>query len=303
MAVILVATATGLRVFLPSGENRAELTGREVNALAPETGGSCVAVVDTREIWRRNAAGEWSPVASADIALCSIVPANGNIFAGANSDAVVVRVPAGGQAGRLHGFDRIIGREEWVGNGPPLHVRSLTATADNATILAAVHVGGIPRSNDAGENWSPTVPIAYDVHEVRAHPTRPNIVTAAAAVGLCFSEDAGRTWQVCSESPRGMSSLTVAMLPDEALFSMQDGPFASRSQVWRWRFGGKSAELVREGLPEWLEGKVDTGRMAAGAGRAAIVDHGGNLWVSETGSQGWRRLASGLPYVFGVAVL
>lgn len=303
MAAILVATATGLRVFLPSGENGAELTGREVNALVPEACGACVAVVDTREIWRRNAAGEWSPVASADIALGSIVSAKGTIFAGANSDAVMVRVPVGGQADRLHGFDRVPGRQEWVGNGPPLHVRSLAATADGAAVLAAVHVGGIPRSTDGGENWSPTVPILFDIHEVRAHPTLPNIMAAAAAVGLCLSEDGGSTWTVCSKSPNGTSSLAAAVLPDEALFSMQDGPFAARSQVWRWRFGGQSAEQVRDGLPEWLEGKVDTGRMAAGAGLAAIIDHGGNLWVSETGSRGWRRIASGLPWVFGVAVL
>ncbi len=303
MAAILVATAAGLRVFSPSGEDKAELTGREVNALASEAGGACIAVVDTREIWRRNATGEWSPVASADIALGSIVSANGTIFAGANSDAVMVRVPAGGSAGRLHGFDRVPGRPEWVGNGPPLHVRSLASTSDGAAVLAAIHVGGIPRSTDGGENWLPTVPIAFDIHEVRAHPGQPNVVAAAAAVGLCLSEDGGRNWTVCSKSPKGMSSLAAAVLPDEALFSMQDGPFAARSQVWRWRFGGKSAEQVREGLPEWFEGKVDTGRMAAGAGMAAIIDHGGNLWVSETGSRGWRRLASGLPWVFGVAVL
>ncbi len=303
MAAILVATAAGLRVFSSSGEDKAELIGREVNALAPEANGACVAVVDTREIWRRNAAGEWSPVASADIALGSIVSANETIFAGANSDAVMVRVPAGGPAGRLHGFDRVPGREEWVGNGPPLHVRSLAATSDGAIVLAAVHVGGIPHSADGGENWAPTVPIVFDVHEVRAHPIQPNIVAAAAAVGLCLSEDGGRNWTVCSKSPKGMSSLAVAVLSDEALFSIQDGPFAARSQVWRWRFGGKTPEQVGEGLPEWLEGKVDTGRMAAGAGLAAIIDHGGSLWVSETGSRGWRKLASGLPWVFGVAVL
>jgi hypothetical protein len=303
MAIILVATAAGLRVFTPSGESSSELVGREVNALAPEANGNCVAVVDTREIWRRSAAGEWSPVASADIALGPIVPANGTIFAGANSDAILVRVPAGGPAGRLHGFDRISGRQEWFGNGPPLHVRSLTATADGATILAAVHVGGIPRSTDGGETWIPTIPIAFDVHEVRAHPIRPNVVAAAAAVGLCLSEDGGRNWTVCKDGLAETNSLAAAVLPDEALFSIQDGPFAARSQVWRWPFGGKRAEQVRDGLPEWLEGKVDTGRMAAGAGRAAIIDHGGNLWVSETGSRGWRRLASGLPWVFGVAVL
>ena len=42
-----------------------------------------------------------------------------------------------------------------------------------ALVLAAVHVGGIPRSTDGGETWAPTVPIEYDVHEVRIAPADP----------------------------------------------------------------------------------------------------------------------------------
>jgi len=52
-----------------------------------------------------------------------------------------------------------------------------------------------------------------------------------------------------------------------------------------------------------LEGKVDTGRIAAGGGRVAIVDAAGNLWLSQAGSRGWQRIATGLPYVFGVLAL
>jgi hypothetical protein len=66
----------------------------------------------------------------------------------------------------LTGFDHVPGRSEWIAHGPPLHVRSVTATANGGAILAAVHVGGIPRSTDGGVNWAPTIPIEFDVHEV-----------------------------------------------------------------------------------------------------------------------------------------
>jgi hypothetical protein len=56
-------------------------------------------------------------------------------------------------------------------------------------------------------------------------------------------------------------SLAVAVLENEVLFSVQDGPFAKCSQVWRWRIGSKGLEAVRNGLPEWLEGKVDTAKL------------------------------------------
>jgi hypothetical protein len=237
--------------------------------LAREFGGNCLAVVDEKEIWRR-INGAWSQVASSDLSLQSIISVDGTIFAGGLDEAAMIRISLGGQAERLKGFDNVPRRKEWFAGGPPLGVRALTATADGSALLAAVHVGGIPYSSDKGETWTPTVPVMFDVHEVRAHPTSSNIVAAAAAVGLCKSHDGGRNWTVFSEGFDKASSLAVAVLQDEILFSIQDGPFAKRSQVWRWRISEERAEQVRDGLPEWLDGKVDTAQIAAGRGRAAF---------------------------------
>jgi len=303
MDVILVATGSGCRAFTDAGEGRTELAGRHVCAVAPEAGGTCLAVVDGQEIWRRDASGIWSRVATAGINLQSIASVDGIIFGGGMDEAVMVRIPLNGKPERLKGFDNVPGRSEWFGNGPPLGVRSLTATADGAALLAAVHVGGIPRSSDRGETWTPTVPVMFDVHEVSAHPSLPNIVAAAAAVGLCVSQDGGRNWNVLSEGLEMTSSLAVAALDKDVLFSIQDGPLAKRSQVWRWPFGGERVEQVRDGLPEWLDGKIDTAHIAAGGGRATIVDGGGNLWLSTAGASGWERIATGLAYAFGLLIV
>jgi hypothetical protein len=303
MPVVLVATGSGCRAFTGAGEREIELAGRQVCALAPGPGGACLAVVDGREIWRRDPVGAWSMVTRTQIPLQSLASAGGAIFAGAMDEAAIVRIPAAGEAERLGGFDAAPGRGEWFAGGPPLGVRAMAATADGSAILAAVHVGGIPRSTDMGETWTPTLPVNFDVHEVRAHPSLPNVVAAAAAVGLCTSDDGGRTWSVRSEGLGLTYSLAVAVLHDQVLFSIQEGPFASHSQVWRWRIGGEHAEQVRDGLPERLEGKVDTAKIAAGGGRAAIADQGGNLWLSREGSGAWKRIAAGLPYVFGVLIL
>ena len=83
--------------------------------------------------------------------------------------------------------------------GPPLGVRSIAATCDGAALLANVHVGGIPQSTDSGLTWRPTIDIEADVHEVCAHPTRPEIVIAAAGAGKtsrqsrCWSDMEHRT--------------------------------------------------------------------------------------------------------------
>ena len=87
----------------------------------------------------------------------------------------------------LPGFDAVPGRDAWHPVGSPLEVRSLTATADGAALLANVHVGGIVRSDDGGRSWQPTIDVDADVHEVRAHPSNGEVVMAAAAVGLCVS--------------------------------------------------------------------------------------------------------------------
>ena len=95
-------------------------------------------------------------------------------------DARVLRVEPGGRLEELRSFDTVAGRETWYAGaavidgqlmGPPLGVRSMTATADGA-LLVNVHVGGIPRSTDGGATWAPTIAVESDVHEVRAHPTR-----------------------------------------------------------------------------------------------------------------------------------
>src|SRR6185369_15523564 len=108
-----------------------------------------------------------------------------------------------GSLQRLTGFDNVESRDKWYAGsaiidgkrvGPPLGIRSMAATCDGAVLLANVHVGGVPRSTDAGLTWRPTIDIDSDVHQVCAHPTRPNLVIAAAAVGLCVSRDTGETW-------------------------------------------------------------------------------------------------------------
>ena len=179
----------------------------------------------------------------------------------------------------------------------------MAATRDEQTLLAAVHVGGMPRSQDGGKTWTPTIPVMFDVHEVCAHPSRPNLVAAAAAVGLCLSKDGGEHWRVMADGLEITNSLAVAALETAILFSIQDGPFAERSQIWRWNLDSELLEQVRDGLPDWLEGKVDTAHIATSEGRAAICDRGGNLWVSTTQTYGWKRIADGVEDASGILIL
>jgi hypothetical protein len=303
MAVVLIATGAGCRVFGENGETALELPGRSVSFLTREPDGSCLAIVNENEIWRRDIGAAWSFVARTPIPLQSLTSAAATVFAGGLNEATMWRVSGAGAIEHLKGFDETPGRDKWFAGGPRLGVRSLAVSTDAGAILAAVHVGGIPRSADGGTSWGPTIPVMFDVHEVSVHPSRPGFVAAACAVGLCLSHDGGATWKLLADGLDLTNSLAVAALEGEVLFSIQDGPFASQSQIWRWPNGAERVEPVREGLPEWLDGKVDTGHIATGSGRAAVVDAGGNLWLSTAGSTGWQRVAEELGYVFAIAVI
>jgi hypothetical protein len=299
---IVVATYVGCYSISEDGKKIVDFDTRHVTSLVPEKDGCLLALVDGWEIWRRSASREWSLLIKTDEPLSLISYIDGRIFV-SFADARLAIIDEGGKLERLTGFDTVDGRREWFDQGPPLHIRAMTVTADGAAILAAVHVGGIPRSVDGGKSWAPTVPVDFDVHEVRAHSALPNIVAAAAAIGFCVSHDGGLKWDVIAEGPEDPHALAVAALDREIIFSVQDGPFADRSQLWRWNIGETGIEQVRDGLPEWFSGKVDTAHIAAGNGRAALVDGGGNLWLSSQGASGWRQVGVGVPFVFGMVVV
>ena len=302
-AITVVAVPYGCHVFGGNQEGAIELAGRTVFALAEDEDGTCLAVVDGHEIWRRCSDARWLKVATASIPLQSLMAVGGVVFGGGAEEATMVRVGTDGSVERLASFDRVAGRNEWFAGGPPLGVRSLTRNADGSVMLAGVHVGGVPRSEDGGASWMPTIPVLFDVHEVRAHASDPGVMAAATAVGLCLSQDGGRNWEVEADGLEVTNSLAVAALEDEFLFGVSDGPFAKKSQLWRWGVGQRSVERVSDGLPEWLEGKIDTGQIAGGCGCAALIDGGGTLWRSRNGSRDWSAIASGLPYPSNVLLL
>jgi hypothetical protein len=296
---VLVATSDGYHIFTSSGEHHTALEGRAVGTLVPGPDDTWLAIVDRREIWQHAADGTWSALATSDVDLSSLLTVAGVVFAG-TYDARMFRL--NGHLETVESFDHISNRDEWHQVGPALNVRSMAATCDDGVVLANVHVGGIQRSTDLGASWSPTLPVDHDVHEVRAHPSRPDVAMAAAAVGLCVSDDAGATWSVVSEGLPSTYARAVAFIDDDVLMSISDGPRATWGAIYRRPLAGGSLERVDGGLGEHLRGNVDTRCLATGKGHAALADGTGSVWVSKSGVDGWEQVADGLPSVSGVVI-
>jgi hypothetical protein len=297
---VLVATSDGYHIFTSSGKHLTALEGRSLGALVPGPDDTWVAIVDRREIWQHAADGTWSALATADVDLSSLVTVANVVFAGTYT-AHLLRLD-NGHLVPVESFDRIANRDEWHQVGPALNVRSMAATCDEQVLLANVHVGGIQRSTDLGESWEPTIEVDHDVHEVRAHPTLPNVVMAAAAVGLCVSDDAGATWSVVTDGLPRTYARAVAFIDDDVLLSISDGPFATQSAIYRRPLAGGPLDRIDDGLGDRLHGNVDTRCLATGKGRAALADGAGNVWLSDSGIAGWELIAKELPAVSGVAI-
>lgn len=280
-----------------------ELAGQSVGALAPGGQARALAIVDGHSLCRRAHNGEWSTIATSEFQLACSVAVGDIIYVGTD-DARVLRVSVAGEIDQLDGFAAVPGRDTWYAGsalidgrlvGPPLGIRSITATSDGSVLLANVHVGGVPRSTDGGMTWQPTINVDSDVHEVLAHPIYPGIVIAAAATGLCISRDSGVTWAVEKEGLHASHCTAVAFSGNDILVSAATHHFATEGAVYRRPIDGHGSLVpVGAGLPRWVDGIVDTGCIGTRASTLAVADHGGNLYVSVNAGGTWSRRATDL---------
>jgi hypothetical protein len=308
---ILVATwGDGLFAVAGDGSTQ-EIANQPVRGLAPDGRGGALAIVGRHSLRRRAASGEWATVATSEFELSCCVAARDTIYVGTD-DARVLRLSQGGVLDPMDGFDDVAGRDTWFAGsaivngqrvGPPLGIRSVAANSNGSILFANVHVGGIPRSMDGGRTWQPTIDIASDVHEVRAHPVNPELVAAAAAVGLCISRDSGATWITERDGLHATHCSGVAFSGDDIIVSAATDPFAAEGRIYRRPVTSDgSLVAVEGGMPAWTEGIVDTGCIATNGSSIVVADRAGNLYVSDDFGRSWSSRSTRLPAPSGVLI-
>jgi hypothetical protein len=293
---ILIAT-WGNGLFGVTGNKvHQELADQPVRSLTADGHGRVLAIVGGHSLCRRSSDGEWTEIAKSEFELSCCVPIGNFVFVGTD-DAQVLRVDPDGAQQRLAGFDAVEGRDRWYAGaaivdgklmGPPLGIRSMAATCDGAALLVNVHVGGIPRSTDSGLTWRPTIDIDCDVHQVCAHPTRPEIVIAAAGAGLCVSRDAGATWSIEQQGLHAHHCSAVAFGRNDIFVSASTDPFATQGAVYRRPIDSNGPlQPLGGGMPKWTDGKADTDCIAARNLMVAVIDSSGRLYVSHDDGDSW----------------
>ncbi len=293
---ILVATWDNGLFSVTGKKVHQELADQSVCSLVADGRGRVLAIVGGHSLRRRSSDGDWTEIAKSEFELSCCAPIGDVIFVGTD-DARILRVDPDGAQQILTGFDTVAGREKWYAGaavvdgklmGPPLGIRSMAATCDGTVLLANVHVGGVPRSTDSGLTWRPTIDIDSDVHQVCAHPDRPDVVIAAAAAGLCISRDAGTTWTIERQGLHAHYCSAVAFGRDVIFVAASTGHFATQGAVYRRPIDGNgSLQPLGEGMPKWIDGIADTNCIATRNSMAAVIDRSGRLYVSHDDGASW----------------
>jgi hypothetical protein len=308
---ILVATwRDGL--FAVTGDGRTqEIANQSVGGLASDGRGGALAIVGRHSLRRRAPGGEWATVATSDFELSCCMAVRDAIYVGTD-DARMLLSHGGAVLDPIDGFDNVAGRDAWFAGsaivngqrvGPPLGIRSVAANSNGRIMFANVHVGGIPRSMDDGRTWQPTIDINNDVHEVRAHPANPDIVVAAAAVGLCISRDSGATWIIERDGLHAPYCSAVAFSGDNIILSASTDHFAKEGRIYRRPVKPDGDTVAVEGgMPTWTEGIIDTGCIAANGSSIAVADKSGNLYGSDDFGWAWSSRSTGLPTPSGLLI-
>ncbi len=298
MPQIFVATEDGLHPFDERGRRgEVQHLGRSVTTIA-RARTDMWAILDGSETW--HAVGtEWRHVADLDgVRATCLVSIDGDAFVG-STDARLFRVDDETLI-PVAGFDEAQGRATWYTpwGGPP-DTRSIANWDDD--IYVNVHVGGILRSDDRGQTWTPTIDMDADVHQVT---TAEGLVLAACAGGLAASADRGAAWSLRTEGLEARYSRAVAVCGETVLVSASDGPGGGRAAVYRADLAGGAFERCLAG-PGWFGGNIDSYFLDAlpEDSFAAFGTSDGRVYASTDAGSTWEIAASGLPRVQRVLVM
>lgn len=220
-------------------------------------------------------------------------------------------------------------RKQWMGGGadlPGIHSVCVDPR-DSKRVWIAVSTGGIWFTEDSGATWTqrgegmraehvpPELthdPIAQDVHRLVQCPAASYRMWVQHHNGIFVSSDEGKTFLEISgvqPSTFGFAVVVHPREPDTAWFvpEIKDErriPRDGKLVVTRTRDGGKSFDVLTEGLPQSHAYDVvyrhalslsDCGE------RLALGSTTGGLWVSENQGDSWACVTHTLPPIYAVS--
>lgn len=220
-------------------------------------------------------------------------------------------------------------RKQWMGGGadlPGIHSVCVDPS-DSKRVWIAVSTGGIWLTEDSGATWTlrgegmraeyvaPELthdPIAQDVHRLVQCPAASYRMWVQHHNGIFVSSDEGKTFSEIKgvePSTFGFAVVVHPRDPDTAWFvpEIKDErriPRDGKLVVTRTRDGGKSFDVLTEGLPQSHAYDVVYRHALALSDcgeRLALGSTTGGLWVSENEGDSWTCVTHTLPPIYAVS--
>jgi photosystem II stability/assembly factor-like uncharacterized protein len=201
--------------------------------------------------------------------------------------------------------------DKWRFPGPPhiAHLKSIDFEHGNPdTIYGSVEVGALLRSRDEGETWEELTPEYPDIHRCVIPPTNLDRLYVTGGDGIYVSSTGGSSWEHWSDR-----SADIGGYPDQLVYhpSNPDLMFIcaahkspgtwhenhhSGSRIGRSRDGGRTWEVLTNGLPDRMQGSVESMCFDTyGDGGTLLVGTSiGEVWVSEDLGDSWSIAIQGL---------
>ncbi len=220
-------------------------------------------------------------------------------------------------------------RRAWMGGGydqPGLHSISVDP-GDPSRLACGISTGGVWMTADGGATWACRAdgmradympperrhdPNAQDVHRLARCAAAPEVLWAQHHNGVFRTVDGGRRWtEVTAIRPAcfGFAVAAHPRDPDTAWFvpGVKDEcrvPVGAALAVARTRDGGRTFEVLREGLPQVhaydlvYRHALDVDGEGTGLAMGSTT---GNLWASDDGGARWSLRSAHLPPIYQVA--
>jgi hypothetical protein len=219
-------------------------------------------------------------------------------------------------------------RKEWVGGGADLPgIHSICVDPRDAKcVRVGVSCGGMWMTTDGGATWEcrgegmravympperEYDPNIQDVHRLVQCSRAPECLWVQHHNGIFRSTNGGRQWQEITDVSPSAFGFAVAVhpeAPDTAWFvpAIKDErriPVDGQVVVTRTRDGGRTFEVLRQGLPQ--EHAYDLvyrhGLDVDATGERLVMGSTtGGLWISENEGESWQCVASHLPPIYCV---
>ena len=248
------------------------------------------------------------------------------LYAGCDPGALFRSEDNGRSWQEVTGLTQHATRPKWQPGAGGMCLHSIVPLG-GGKIVAAISAAGAFRSNDDGESWEPFntgvradfMPERYPevgqcVHKLRAHPTNPDLLFQQNHCGVYRAATDGKKWKDITRglpTRFGFAAAVPAAEPDTFFTCPMEGPeyranLKGAFAVARTQDGGKSWELLRNGLPqENAHLTVFREAMDADSNKRPGVYVGtaqGQVFYTRNGGEKWQILAENLPPVYSVSV-